>query len=522
MLQDRKKTLLILFSIILLGISIRIYKLGDKCFWLDEIFTILMSSGQSSEDISSYLFLKQDFSIKEIAYYRHFLSIDQSSSLKNIVNLLSVDAHPPLYLILIHFWRHFFGDSEFAVRLFSALFGFASIPFVYLIGKRIFNRDIALLASAIFTVAPFQIYYSQEARAYSMLTFLLLVSTWAVTLLTEEETPSTRGKYLLLVFLAASVAGLYSHYFYAIALVFQNTFFLIKKFDKKKELSNWLIIQAVLFLGFLPWVFTIIGQYSFMKTSWGTGGQFYDGLLPLWIWVKKLLLCNAGLVVCLSIRNNIFIIIPVTLLILSGALQLGKYKKSRLIILLWGIIPLLCMVVLDLVLKTHFSAIYKFPFNRFMFFTAPPIYFVTALGIYSLYKKNNKIGLGLGVIFLTFLLLSSLFLVNIRGLTKSRIYYTVSGYLDKKMGENDLLVMYPHWDIFSFSYYLKKDVYVLPVFHDSIADLDPEIVGGRDAIWFLITNFKGADIDSVLNKNFSLVEKKRFQGVMLLKCISVI
>ena len=63
---------------------------------------------------------------------------------RNILRFLSTTDHPPLYFFLEHYCRVFFGNSEFALRLLSALFGTASLPVFYLLAKKILNDSMAV------------------------------------------------------------------------------------------------------------------------------------------------------------------------------------------------------------------------------------------------------------------------------------------------------------------------------------------------------------------------------------------
>ena len=84
------------------------------------------------------------------------------------------DPHPPLYFLLLKGWIALFGDSAAALRTPSALFGIASTAVVYAAGRevdRTTGRGIAWVAALLFALAPFQIYFSNEARPYALLCF---------------------------------------------------------------------------------------------------------------------------------------------------------------------------------------------------------------------------------------------------------------------------------------------------------------------------------------------------------------
>ncbi|NQS89658.1 glycosyltransferase family 39 protein, partial [Patescibacteria group bacterium] len=68
-----------------------------------------------------------------------------------------------------------FGFSDFGLRSFSALIGILIIPLIYcFIEKLSGDKVLALITSLVFTVNPTLIRYSQEARSYSLLVFLII------------------------------------------------------------------------------------------------------------------------------------------------------------------------------------------------------------------------------------------------------------------------------------------------------------------------------------------------------------
>ena len=95
-------------------------------------------------------------------------------SLFQISSLFSpADFHPPLYYIVIKMWTTVFGYSEIALRMPSVIFSLLTGHAVFLISTRLKNQKFGLWAAALYLFNPLVMYYSQEARMYSMVTFLL-------------------------------------------------------------------------------------------------------------------------------------------------------------------------------------------------------------------------------------------------------------------------------------------------------------------------------------------------------------
>jgi mannosyltransferase len=87
------------------------------------------------------------------------------------------ESSPPLYYSLQQMWL-VFGESEAALRSISALFGTITIAVVYLIGRLVSGRTVALIAAALLATSGIHLHYSQEARAYALLMAATLFAVW--------------------------------------------------------------------------------------------------------------------------------------------------------------------------------------------------------------------------------------------------------------------------------------------------------------------------------------------------------
>jgi len=86
------------------------------------------------------------------------------------------ESAPPLYYALAWPWAQVAGTGEFGLRSLSALAGVATIPVAYLLARDLSSKRAGLMAAALVAVNPMLIWYSQEARAYSLLALLCSLS----------------------------------------------------------------------------------------------------------------------------------------------------------------------------------------------------------------------------------------------------------------------------------------------------------------------------------------------------------
>ncbi|MBA2566244.1 MAG: glycosyltransferase family 39 protein, partial [Thermoleophilaceae bacterium] len=115
---------------------------------------------------------------------------------------------PPLYYVLAWAWTEIFGLGEIGVRSLSALLGTLTIPVAYLAARELASRRAGLVAAALVALNPYLIWFSQEARAYSL--FILLSALTLLFLARALRRASGRDLALWAVTAAASFA---THYF---------------------------------------------------------------------------------------------------------------------------------------------------------------------------------------------------------------------------------------------------------------------------------------------------------------------
>jgi hypothetical protein len=92
--------------------------------------------------------------------------------------LRTTDVHPPLHHLVLWVTVRVLGTGELAVRMPSLLAATALIPLLYAAGRDIYDRRAGLAAAALVTVAPFTVWYAQEARMYALFMLFALLSVW--------------------------------------------------------------------------------------------------------------------------------------------------------------------------------------------------------------------------------------------------------------------------------------------------------------------------------------------------------
>lgn len=78
------------------------------------------------------------------------------------------ESTPPLYYLIAWVWARVFGSGEAGLRSLSAVAGVATVPVLFAAGRQAIGVGAGLVAAALAATNPLLVWYSQEARSYSM------------------------------------------------------------------------------------------------------------------------------------------------------------------------------------------------------------------------------------------------------------------------------------------------------------------------------------------------------------------
>lgn len=145
--------------------------------------------------------------------------IYQQGRPSGIVEASNTDNNFPTYYLIMHYWVSLFADSEFSLRFPSALAGLLAVLAMYKVGSLLFGRGVGLTASLILALSPFHIQYSQEARVYSLMALLALVSFYCFVKVLRERKRAAQTGYVL-----STLALMYSHVYGLFIVLAQNLY----------------------------------------------------------------------------------------------------------------------------------------------------------------------------------------------------------------------------------------------------------------------------------------------------------
>jgi len=220
----------ILVLLVWLAFSLRVYRLDAQELWGDE--SVSVSARRLSE---------------------------------TQVLLGKTDVHPPLYFFALREAMLLLGSSHLAIRFVSVFWGTLIVPLVYRIGRRAMGDTAGELAAVITTVSALQVFYSQEARMYTMATAWAAASLWCVvellrrvSLLSASKV-SDRGWWI--AFIITSLIGMYTHYFVAFVVIAEGLALLWTARRSRAVFIRLAAATVVISAVYAPWI-PIQRQYA--------------------------------------------------------------------------------------------------------------------------------------------------------------------------------------------------------------------------------------------------------------------
>ena len=357
-----------LLALTLLALILRAYRVDFQPLWWDEGWTV------------------------------YFATADVPS----MIARTAIDIHPPFYYLILHLWTLIFGPSAVSVRLFSMGVGALSVPLMFLVARRLFGPRTALVAALILSVAPFHVYYSQEARMYALVTLLVLASSYLFLLLLEEQASRTKRRVHWILYVLATSMAMYTQYYAAFLPVAQTLFLFLRIRRYKDVLPRWIAAQTVLLFAYLPWLL-----YAGPRLVAYVGNKLVkEGDVPAGLWTylySHFVVFSVG---HLSEERHLLSLLAVVFaaLALVGALacfvagrrledSVWPTSDSALYLVLCLFIPLTLGYVVNL----------RFPFTatgieRLFLFSVPAFYILVAVGVSWLRVRFRVAGAVVGLL----------------------------------------------------------------------------------------------------------------------------
>lgn len=369
-----------------------------------------------------------------IALVARMIAINQSFWLDEAINVMAArdrslielvraysvgDFHPPLYHLILWSWFRLVTVTELTARLPSVLFGVATVFLMYrtaieLKSAQQQNRFVARLTSFLLAISGLHIYYSQEARMYSLAAFFAIATLWSLLRLFQRKTRSRQ-----IIYLATLAITLMTDYqpwlLLPLLLILEPT------------------LTTVAVLSTVPWWSLISKQVETGLTvaaSYPVWRELVGGLT-----VKSLILVPIKFLVGrVSLDNNFLYAAALTVPGLASLIALSRLlpqKGKDLLLIAWMSLPLTLGALLALWIPI-------FTYFRFLFLL-PVFYLLLAIGTERLSPRVKSAVTG--IVLITTMISSAAYLTSAR--FQREDWKAASSYL-KEFDPQRTLVVFPN------------------------------------------------------------------------------
>ena len=473
-----KRNIVLLLVILALAFLLRAYGLSDESLWYDEGLSI-------SHARLNVLGISDDLARK--------------------------DTHPPLYCIILHYWMMPFGDSECSVRFLSVIFGTLAVLAIYKIAGLLFDRRTALISSLFMAISSFHIFFSQEARMYSLMSLLALFSMYFFLKLSDEKHVIYSIGYVIV-----TASLIYTHYAGFLLIFIQNIYTITLPICSKKgprpNYKKWFGLQLMLVLLYLPWLAALVIQTYKIITNTTMKLAPSHLLAPPF----NANLIKDSLAQCCGSRLLAYIFLALSFFSIADLrlkkLHLGPVSFNKTYFLwLWLLTPFFMPLF-------HEKFTFLLYFAKYMITSSPALYILAAKGLTNTPLRYLKIP--------TIALILALSLINTSGIYKDvnkEPWKEAVGYIDRNAREGDLVIFNPPYiKRHVFDYYNKRtDLDLAPfppeesettyVNEDNSKKL-PFLLMGHDRVWFIQTHMHDpmGYILKIIKGSYRLVEDKKY------------
>lgn len=340
--------------LLLIGFALRLYRLGAQSLWYDETVSAVLAQKSAAALIAH----------------------------------TARDIHPPGYYLLLHGWRSLAGGSEFALAFFSVMFGMLLIAVVYALARRIAGGRAALWAAGLMAASPYNLWYSQEVRMYTLGAFLGVLAVIFALMAFAPELISARPKNVsrrrwAIGYALIAASGLYVLYYFAFLLIALNLFLLIFLLRRRKVIP-WLAANLGAAVLYLPWIPIAWRQATQPPVPpWRSVIPLGDILLESW---------NA-LAVGESIQPaQVWWALAIAAIVFALGIIVLKRPAHRILLPTLTFVPLGIIIAAPLVTG---SPLYHV---RYLFTYSPPFYIILGAGLAWLWQRRRALAVvGAGV-----------------------------------------------------------------------------------------------------------------------------
>ena len=365
--------ILVLIIVFLIGAILRLWGINTQGFWHDEIYSLANLNG-----FDAYLFQGSDLlaNSKVLAAREYVQMLGHPRFLETLERNILHEGHPPLYQIILKSWSVIMGTSETSLRALSSFAALMTLLVIYKAGDLLESREIGAKAALLLATSPFHVFFSIEARSYSLAILFCSLATLAGVAISTRPKPSYK---IWIVWIISTTAAFYTHYYAGIYCAVMALS--IAPLIPKKNIYRFLwILPFGLFLIWTPFFINTITLQSKLHWTYGTAsigdsiGGMFSGLIDILTGPRQ------------SAPSSIRLFATILLLISFFGLvvknTIGQYTEKR---LMWVIVSFILLIYAVDIITNHHTILIP----RYISFCQPALLLLLAIYFSRLKTTGN-------------------------------------------------------------------------------------------------------------------------------------
>jgi len=311
---------IVMIIIMVFAAAIRFWKLGTWGFWIDEVF-----------------------------------SVQDAQQFPNIPVL------NPVIDMIVHFSTRIFGVSEWSARLGPCIIGVISVPLMYWPAKRMFNSKVGMITCAFLVLHPWHIYWSQNAREYSLGFLFAGMSAFLFYLALEQDSIGLIFFSLFLTIISILSYPQSALLLPALAAYIMLLMFMPVDIPRGLNMRNLIAFFGPLILSLLLLISPSVRHNLF--SNWGSGQ-----------WGRSPGFIILTMVYCLGVPLSVAAFV-------GGFHSLIYMNKGGLFLICYAVVPLALLLIISPFLNV---------FGYYLFFTMPAYLLLAAFCASEITKNSSR------------------------------------------------------------------------------------------------------------------------------------
>jgi len=455
-------------SAILLGLWLRVGRLGYESVWHDEAHSALVA---------------------------------RSSPYEIVRASATADNNPPLYYLLLHWSTKLTrSDAEPWLRAPSVLFGIVGIVGTFLAAKELGGFIVGVWAAALVALSVFHIQYSREARMYSL---LYATATMSMYQFLRLRTPGIGSA---LQWILWTIATLFAHTFGVFVVVAEHVCWAVLRVvtpDAVPRFRKWWSLNVGVVVLFAPWAFVTLQQHGRI------GGVFWIG--PPYL--------SQPLDILAALAGSFPVLVALLALACIGLVELIRRPRAitvalppiavSLVVIVWCAIPLLV---------PWLASYISFPIfiPRIAIAALAPLLIAAAIGLAAL---RPPIAMMAGAVVLV--MCGRLAWQYTHALSKDD-WRGVAAYIAQQTKPGELLLFHESNRRKGLRYYLPNPAADIAGFPDHVKTVQPTdiarlepLVDGRPRVWLVLASSNDPKhlIEQALSTRFAMIDRREYRHV---------